>query len=177
MLGGTVQVSLHGCCVHTKGKLNKRFNSIACQVLICCNILMFSFQKILGALYLHLPWKLKPPWHHLWADQSSAGGFGAQEDLRPEPTSARVHSSCPPAPARTSFIFTCSSCPPSSTCSACTVCQQQTGSSAAAAAVPTKGKLLGLGSWWCHGICMYIYMEKGSSEDLWWPNAFANIIR
>ncbi len=57
--------------------------------------LFVSFQKILGALCLHLPWKLEPTWHHLWADQGSAGGPGAQKDLRPEPIGPRVH---PPRP-------------------------------------------------------------------------------
>lgn len=124
------------------------------------------FQKILGALYLHLPWKLKPTWHHLWADQSSAGGFGAQEDVRPESPGTGVHSSCPQAPAWTSHIFTSSSCPPSSTSSACTVCQQQAGSTAAAAAaVPTEGKLLVLGSWlvmsWnMHAPCVCVYIWR-----------------
>lgn len=144
-------------------------------MLIFCNILTSSFQKILGALYLHLPWKLKPTWHHLWADQSSAGGFGAQEDLRLESTGTRVHSSCPQAPARTSHVFTSSSCSPSSTSSACTVCQQQAGSAAATAAVPTKGKLVMHGSWRSHW--MYTHMEKGwvAIEDLWCTNAFPNI--
>lgn len=108
------------------------------KVLTSCRVLLhFPFQEILGTLHFHLPRKYESTRHHLRADQGSAGGPGAQKDLRPEPSSPGVHPSRPQAPAWPPPFLAGPSCSPPSASSAHTACLQQAGSSAAAAAAVT----------------------------------------